>query len=236
MKPILILQHAADDWPDYFETFLIARRCPYLVINTGMHEPLPERLTGFGGLAVMGGAMGANDEALFPTMTQEYRLIDQALQTSIPVIGHCLGGQMLARALGATVSQAKNKEVGWQTVVPNHSPAANEWLGRHSFQAMQWHYDEFALPTGAQALAASLYCQQQAFVYGGIHLGMQFHIEAQAKKIERWVADVRSEKSAPNGSNIHSNERIRSDTQQWASQSAAMADRIYAKWLNGLSA
>jgi GMP synthase-like glutamine amidotransferase len=236
MKPILILQHAANDWPDYFETFLKSRELPYMVVNAGMDEPVPQLVSGFGGLAVMGGAMGANDEALFPFLKQEYQLIEQALKAALPVIGHCLGGQMLARALGGTVSHAKTKEVGWHAVEPQYSPTARNWLGAGSFMAMQWHYDEFTLPAGAEPLATSLYCPQQAFLYDGIHLGMQFHIEAQAQKIERWIADVRSDKSMPNESNIHSNERIRADTQQWASKSAAMADRIYTRWLNGLPA
>lgn len=234
MKPVLILQNANNDWPDYFEEFLKGASFPYVVVNAGQGQCLPARLDDYSGFGLMGGAMGANDETLYPHLASAYVLLKQAIDEKIPVMGHCLGGQMLARALGATVSQAKLPEIGWHEIRPTNSELASHWLGlspSRPFKSMQWHYDEFSLPSNATLLAASQYGAHQAFVSQEIFLGMQFHIEARAEKITAWLADERSSASIPNGLNCHDDGRIQADTQEWEPRAKWVADHIYGRWL-----
>jgi GMP synthase-like glutamine amidotransferase len=234
MKPVLILQNANNDGPDYFEDYLVHQSVPYQIVNAAQGQALPQTMAMHSGFALMGGPMGANDEAEFAHLTQAYVLLDQALAQGIPVIGHCLGGQMLARALGGTVSKARTLEVGWHPVTPMKSARTEEWLGDNTFYTMQWHYDEFSLAPGAQLLASSPYAPHQAFVAEGKFLGMQFHIEARAAKIDTWLDEVRSPASLPNGLNCHDDVRIKSDSKALAAQAKHLADRIYARWLQCL--
>lgn len=237
MKPILILQNASNDGPDYFEAYLQSTATAYHVVNIGQGQALPLSLHAYGGFALMGGAMGANDESLYPHLTQAYALLQQAIAERIPVIGHCLGGQMLAKALGASVTTRPNqKEVGWHEVTSLDSELALEWLGAAKFQTMQWHYDVFSLPQGASLLASSRLCPHQAFVAHDIFLGMQFHIEARGQKINIWVDEVRSDASEPDGIHCHDDARIRFDTEQFAAQARTVADHIYGRWLNRVRA
>ena len=235
MKPVLILQNANNDGPDYFEDYLATHEIPFQIVNAAQGQSLPKGLVGYSGFGLMGGPMGANDEAEFPFLTQAYALLGEALAQGVPVIGHCLGGQMLAKALGATVGKARTLEVGWHPVTPVESPQAAEWLGENTFYTMQWHYDAFSLPPSAHLLASSPYAPHQAFVLGDKFLGMQFHIEARAEKIITWLEEVRSPASQANGLNCHDDTRIKADSKALAGQARAMADRIYARWLKGLT-
>lgn len=235
MKPVLILQNANNDGPDYFEDYLHRQKIPCQVVNAAQGQLLPSSLENYSGFGLMGGPMGANDEAEFPHLTHAYALLDQALAQGVPVIGHCLGGQLLAKAMGGSVAKARNQEVGWHPVTPMASRRAEEWLGMAPFHAMQWHYDEFSLPVGAELLASSPFAPHQAFVVGDLFLGMQFHIEARAPKIDAWLDEVRSDASAPNGLNCHDDTRIKADSMALAGQAQVVADRIYGRWLRSLT-
>jgi GMP synthase-like glutamine amidotransferase len=127
-------------------------------------------------LVVMGGPMSANDD--HDWLSSELKLIESALQQRIPVLGVCLGAQLLARALGARVFAASHKEIGWWPVHANPDPGSGEPLLPSTFVPFHWHGETFELPNGAQRLASSPVCENQAFVFGKLALGLQFHVEA----------------------------------------------------------
>lgn len=181
MKPIAIFQHEADTPPGYFATWLAQEGLPYTVVRLDAGDPVPQRAADFAGLCFMGGAMSVNDRLAF--IEPECALIRAADAAGVPVIGHCLGGQLIAKALGAPVVRHTLKEIGWQPLYPSDPALAQEWLGPEvpeRLETFQWHGDTFALPPGARNFLSSPLCANQAYVIDRgtyAHLGMQFHCE-----------------------------------------------------------
>lgn len=154
MKPILVLQHLNGDAPAYLATWLAEQQLGVDVRNAQAGDAYPPDISRHAALAVLGGAMSANDD--LPSLRQAERLIRGTMQRGAPVIGHCLGGQLMARALGARVVASPLPEVGWQTIqIEGHGAAQAAFAGAACMQVMQWHEEAFELPRGAQRLASS---------------------------------------------------------------------------------
>src|SRR5262245_30277331 len=180
MKPVLILQFMENEGPAYLGTWLGRQRIASDLRLATSGTGFPDRIDGHAALALLGGAMSANDE--LPYLHAAQRLIQQAMQRDIPVLGHCLGGQLMARTLGAKVSTSPVAEVGWHSMECIDSEACHEWFGAATtHQVFHWHYEAFDLPANARRLASSAQCPNQAFSIGP-HLGMQFHVEVDAAK------------------------------------------------------
>jgi GMP synthase (glutamine-hydrolysing) len=153
-----------------------------------MPGPLPSTLAGYGGLIVMGGTMGVYEADRYPFLTDEIRLLREALDSGLPALGICLGSQLLAAAGGARVYPGgAGIEVGW---LPVTRRAADPWLAGWpaSFEPLHWHGDTFDLPEGAMLLASSAAYPHQAFRLGS-GLGLQFHVEATAGLVRDWFLD-----------------------------------------------
>jgi GMP synthase-like glutamine amidotransferase len=235
MAPILILQFMADDGPAYLGTWLRRRGIAFDVRRADEPLGFPERIDGYRALALLGGAMSANDD--LPFIHTARRLIAQALRADVPMIGHCLGGQLMARSLGASVSASPQPEVGWHAMTRVDSPASEQWFGREpSPQVFQWHYEAFGLPTGAEPLAASSQCPHQAFAFGP-HLAMQFHVEVDLEKIELWLSqrDRLYDEQQRIHATVHARQRIRDDSTRFLDAQQQLADRIYARWAKDLA-
>ncbi len=141
------------------------------------------------GLIVMGGPMGVYESRRYPFLSDEMRFIEQALHSEKPVLGICLGSQLLAATLSAQVRPAKQKEIGWYPVML--TPLAREDLlwkdADHSFTAFHWHGDMFQLPRGTVHLASSGLTDNQAFRYGSCAYGLLFHLEVTEQMIRQMV-------------------------------------------------
>jgi GMP synthase (glutamine-hydrolysing) len=235
LKPVLIVEHMVHDGPGNFDAWLARRSLPSAVVRTHAGDPVPAAAAAFSGLCVLGGAMSANDDHL-PHVRAELALIRDAVATGVPVLGHCLGGQMLARALGATVSRAPVPELGWHPVTVAGSDDARRWFGntaRH--MVVQWHYESFALPAGARLLASGDACANQAFECGGIHLGMQFHVEVDARKSADWlIADAHELERFPDLPTVQQADRLAADSERYLEPMRALAFRLYDTWARGL--
>lgn len=229
---VLILQHMTDDGPSFLATWLQQQGIAFEVRNAQAGDLCPDTLGDHAALAVLGGAMSANDD--LPFLRGCERLIREAVASDRPVIGHCLGGQLIARALGATVQASPAPEIGWHAI--DLTPAAAGWFGTgvNTATVFQWHYESFALPPGAVLLAGNTACPHQAYAIGP-HLGMQFHIEVDAPKLHRWFSDFDPEEAALLGGvpTLHPVERMRADTERHLSASQALAARLYARWWSG---
>lgn len=132
-------------------------------------------------LVVLGGPMSVNDDAALPWLAPEKALIGQAIAAGTPVLGICLGAQLMARALGAAVGPSPEREVGWWPVEAVAPPAAPPWpvfAFPARVTALHWHGESFALPAGAVHLARSAGCPHQAMQVGPRAIGLQFHPEA----------------------------------------------------------
>ena len=231
--PALLIQFSKDDDPAHLGTWLTQNRQPWQLVNTAARGVLPADLTGFGGLALLGGTMSAYDD--LPALHAATALIKLAVEQDIPVLGHCLGGQLLAQALGSTVAPAPRPEIGWQPVTFNDDfLIARYWLGSRARQTlMHWHYDTFTLPPGAVHLGRSADCACQAFAVGELHIGMQFHIEVDREKIETWLEKCALEViSNEHLRSVQTLDQITAGIEQYLSASNALADHIYTRWLS----
>ena len=147
--------------------------------------PKPEQITA---LIVMGGAMGANDDQHYPFLTDLKRLIRTVVAARIPYLGICLGGQLLAAALGATVVSRRWEELGTLPVSLTGAGTVDRLFKGLSpvFNTFQWHHDSFDIPTGGVLLATSVACPHQAFLVGDTAWGLQFHPEVTEAIIRDW--------------------------------------------------
>lgn len=231
MKPVLILQHLSADGPAYFGTWLQRQGVPFEVRNSEAGDRFPDHLREHAALAVLGGEMSANDP--LPSLRQAESLIRQAIDAGRPVIGHCLGGQLMARALGARVVDAPAPEVGWHAIERLPGETARHWLGdAESATVFQWHYETFDLPPGAQWLARSPACPHQAYAIGP-HLAMQFHIEIDDAKVRGWAAadDARWRAACARHPTVQGPQALHQGLARQLVAHQALADHLYGRWL-----
>lgn len=232
VEPVLVLQFMSDDGPGHLGGWLRRHGVAADLRNAALGDAFPHGIRGYRGLAVLGGAMSANDDLAF--LRRAERLILEAMQADVPVLGHCLGGQLMARALGAEVHASPAPEVGWHEMRCADSAAAKHWFGPDATQTVfHWHYEAFALPEGAERLAGSAACPNQAFAIGR-HLALQFHVEIDHSKIEAWLgaAQATPPRDRTQSPTIHSPQSIRQATPRFLGAQQALANRIYANWLS----
>ena len=176
--------------------------------------------------------MSVNDD--LPWIPRVLNLIRDAAAADIPAIGHCLGGQLIAKALGGVVTKNPVKEIGWGAVTAPGTPAARDWLGDTGpFLAFHWHGETFSSPPGAQAILASRYCANQAFVLGR-HLGMQCHVEMTEDMIRLWNRQWAEEVNGNTGPSVQTPEQMYEDLDGRLIRLHAAADRLYTRWIAGL--
>ena len=185
MQKVWVLQHVACETLGTIADALKFAGISPEYIRTFKGEPVPGGMEAAAGLIVMGGPMGVYDHPRCPFLSDEMRLIERALWEEKPVLGVCLGSQLLAAVLGAAVTKGVRKEIGWRRVTLTASAAEDRlWAGLEpSFMAYHWHGDVFALPGGALSLASSGLTECQAFRYGRNAYGLLFHLEVTAETI-----------------------------------------------------
>jgi GMP synthase-like glutamine amidotransferase len=235
MKPVLILQHLSFDGPAYLGSWLEREGHRFEVFDSERGDAYPPHIDGYGALAVLGGEMSANDP--LPSLRQAEALIAQALAADLPVLGHCLGGQLMAHALGARVHPSPAPEIGWQPMQVVDSPNARAWFGDLDEPVVyHWHSEAFELPAGAELLASSAACAHQAFALGPHQLAMQFHVELDSAKLAVWAASrdpkfLRQQEEHPT---VQSGAAMLAQAERALPAQQRMADRIYRRWLEGM--
>lgn len=177
---ILCVQHVEPEKPGRIRAAIADHGLSMRTVRTFAGEPVPRSMRGFDGLVVMGGPMGVNDSARLPHIRAEMRLIENALAREIPMLGICLGSQLLAAVLGAKVKAGPKKEIGWFPVTLTSRAKKDPLFAgvRRRFTALHWHGDIFELPNGAVPLASSSLTRYQAFRWGAAAYGILFHLEA----------------------------------------------------------
>lgn len=230
MKPVAVFRHTSGEGPGYFATFLEAHSVPWQLIRIDEGDTVPASAAAFSGLCFMGGPMSVNDD--LPWIPPILDLIREAVSGDMPVIGHCLGGQLIAKALGGTVSRNPVKEIGWGQVETT-DPCAAEWIGDiNAFEAFHWHGETFTIPPGATRILKSPYCANQAYAIGKT-LGMQCHIEMTEAMIRLWNRAWEQENAAP-GPSVQRPEEMYVRMQERTSAMRTVADRLYSRWISGL--
>jgi GMP synthase (glutamine-hydrolysing) len=148
-------------------------------------DAVPTSIGEHTGLVVMGGPMSVYEDDRYPHLHSERKLIESALEKRVPTLGVCLGSQLLASALGATVQPGRQKEIGWYPVSlePGAKDDALFGAAPRSFIPLHWHGDVFDLPSGAVGLARSALTRCQAFSFGGFAYGLLFHLEVTSEQL-----------------------------------------------------
>ena len=229
---IAILQNNSDDGPAYLGTWLTQHSVDFDVFNFDAGESPPTTLASYAGLALLGGPISVNDD--LPSLRQSETLIREARDAGKPVIGHCLGGQLIASAIGARVAVADSPEIGWAKIKLSDGPEARSWFGEFTGterDALQWHYDAFSLPEGATLLASNDVCAVQAFAVHNM-LAMQFHIEIDRNKLASWARNGKEELTALVGQpHVQQARTIAAEIPKRMAASHALAGRIYANFV-----
>ncbi len=202
-KTALILQHTPEEGGGLFEEILLKNRWRLEVLTLFTGFELPASLKNYGMILVLGGPMSANDEAGHPFLKDEISFIRKALKIGHPVLGVCLGAQLMAKAMGARVYPGPHKEIGWYWLSQTPSAKSDPLFSRLDphFLVFQWHGETFDLPPGAVGLSGNMTYPNQAFRVGELTYGLQFHLEVTRPMIETWLSswsdEIREAKPQP---------------------------------------
>ena len=192
---ILVVQQQNLGGPAAFGAALEARGARLDIRNHQASDTLPSDSGGHDALLVLGGSMNALEDAAYPYLAKSVALIRDFHGRAKPVLGICLGAQLIARAFGGSVYVMDAPELGFVEITPNGGAAADPLLGGLDGPRplMQWHYDSFDLPPAAELLATSPTCRNQAFRLGETTHGLQFHFEVTRALVEGWLASSSGE-------------------------------------------
>ena len=233
MRKLLVFQHSAREPLGILDPLL--RRSGFRVryVNFSREPHAQPDISRYNGLVVLGGPMNVDQADLYPHLTTEIAAIQEALRRELPVLGICLGAQLLAAALGANVRPNPVREIGWYRLHPT-AAAQSDRLCRHldgSQHVFQWHAYTFDLPHGAVHLASTSTCEHQAFRYGDRAYGLQFHLEADRHLIERWlqVPEYRAEIEALGAS--HHLDHIRLATHGHMDGAQHLSGRVFGDFI-----
>jgi GMP synthase (glutamine-hydrolysing) len=183
-------------------------------------------------LIVLGGPIGVYEVRDYPFLKGEIAMVERRLKAGRPVLGLCLGAQIMAKALGSRVYKGKRKELGW-------SPLELTDAGRKSVLAelgprtavLHWHGDTFDLPRGAELLASTRLYANQAFSWRRHALGLQFHIETTVHGLERWFVGHALEIASTRGVDLS---KLRRETRRLGPRLQERGPRVLKAWLDGL--
>ncbi len=235
MKPIAIFRHAEPEGPGYFADFLDEHEIPWRLFRIDQGEAVPHDASAYSGLVFMGGPMSVNDD--LPWIPKALALIRNAHAQDIPLLGHCLGGQLISKALGGVVSKNPVKEIGWGKVEVADNDTAREWFGAiRSFDAFHWHGETFSLPQGAVRLLASGHCANQAYAIGK-HLALQCHVEMTGPMVRDWctvgAAEIAASAASPA---VQSAAAMQAQMgEKKLPELHRVAAQLYRHWLRGLA-
>lgn len=234
MKQVVIFRHACCEGAGYLGTFLARHAIPWCEVRIDKGEPVPDSVEAYSGIVLMGGPMSVNDD--LPWIPPLLQLIRQAVEKDVPLLGHCLGGQLISKALGGVVSKNPVKEIGWGQVQVADDPAARDWFGDlQVFNSFHWHGETFSVPEGATHVLSSPYCVNQAYVMGK-HIGLQCHIEMTPDMVkiwtEQWKNDIATSAVSPA---VQSAETMLAKVNEDCDVLHAVADRVYSRWIQGLA-
>ncbi len=234
MKPVAIFRHSAGEGAGYLAACLERKGIAWTLMKTDAGAAVPDAAGGFSGLVFMGGPMSVNDD--LPWIPATLRLIHAAVREGVPVLGHCLGAQLMAKALGGVVSPNPAKEIGWGRVDVADGALARDWFGdTRSFLAFHWHGETYTPPPGAACIASSPHCANQAFALER-HLGLQCHVEMTPEMIRAWCESGSAELRRSACATVQDAREIQAHLQPRVAALNAVAARLYERWIAGLKA
>jgi GMP synthase-like glutamine amidotransferase len=234
MKPVAIFRASQSEGPGYFATYLERRSIPWELVPLDEGAAVPSDPRRFSGLVFMGGPMSVNDK--LPWIIPALELVREAVRRDVPTLGHCLGGQLVSKALGGAVSRNAVKEIGWGEVRVADNAVAREWLGdTRSFLSFHWHGETFSIPPGATRILENAHCENQGFALGA-HLGMQCHVEMTEALIQAWLESRAEEiKDSARSPGVQKPGEIMKDVGRHLERLHDIANRLYDRWTGNLT-
>jgi GMP synthase (glutamine-hydrolysing) len=189
MPKILVCQHVPHEILGTLDPLLRTSGFRIRYANFGRAPDLKPDLSGYDGMVILGGPMNVDETDRHPYLLEEIRLIENALKNDKPVLGICLGSQLIAKALGAHVYRNHKKELGWYDLQPTALGREDALISHFQDRekVFQWHGCTFDIPKDAHHLVSSQDCPHQAFRYGDKTYGLQFHLEVDEAIITRWL-------------------------------------------------
>jgi GMP synthase-like glutamine amidotransferase len=221
-----------EDWiqPGRIADYLDNRAIPWEMVALDRGESIPEDLDDVSALVFLGGTMSVNDGHAW--LAREMRLIRAAAARDLPMLGHCLGSQLIAKALGATVAPMAAKEIGWHRMRRLDNPVAREWLGAvpERFELLTWHHEAFTLPPGATPLVASEHCLDHAYAIGNT-VATVAHPEVTAGMLQEWL-QIYGHDIEADGASVQPIGQIRERLpERCETMHRVFTDRLYDAWI-----
>jgi GMP synthase (glutamine-hydrolysing) len=230
MDEVLVFQHDPFEDLGFFAEVLDKQRTNYRVIQLFHGEMPAENWERIQALIILGGPMSVDDEDQYSFLRWEKRIIHAAIDDRVPILGVCLGAQLIASALGTAVYHGRVKEIGWSPISITPHGQVDSLLGYlpESATVFQWHGDGFDLPAGAIRLASSVNYENQAFRVGKNIYGLQFHLEVTPQMIARWIEE-RSKDLAQAPYILP--DKILADTQSYAQTLKYYGERFFSEFI-----
>ena len=231
MRSALVIRHVQFEDLGAFASVLERRGCAVTYVDAGTDELVRKDALAADLLVVLGGSIGAYEDNLYPMLRKEVDLLKRRLEAEKPLLGICLGAQLIARALGADVYRGPTKEIGWSKLTLSEQGRRGPLRSFEEVEVLHWHGDTFDLPAGAERLASTPTCANQAFSIAEHTLAFQFHPEAREEGFERWLIGHACEIAATPGVTVTG---LRRQASLFASAAAAAGQCCLEAWLSKL--
>jgi GMP synthase (glutamine-hydrolysing) len=233
MKKLLILQHVAHELLGTLNPLLKKSGFRIRYVNFARHPDAQPSLDGYDGVVLLGGPMSVNDMHQLPHLVTEMKLIEQAMARDLPVLGICLGAQLIAKTLGASVYPNQEKEIGWYDVSPTNHAESDPLLSafQETEKIFQWHGETFEIPNSGLHLAFSSLCANQAFRYGTNVYGLQFHLEVDEPMIHRWLRVAENKREIVSLDGKIDPEWIQQETPQHIGRLNHLSERVFGEFI-----
>lgn len=234
MRKVLVFQHVANEILGTLNPALKQQGLRIRYVNFERDPNATPSIDKYNGLIILGGYMGVYEADQYTHIKTEMKLIEEALKKDVPILGICLGAQILAHVLGSEVRKAPEKEMGWYdielTTAGENSPLLSHF--NKTEKIFQMHGDTFDIPKACEHLAQSTICPAQAFSYGRKVFGLQFHLEVDEAMILRWLNNPRNQQDIEtSGGNVSAEEMI-ADTAKYLQNSLSLSQQTFQKFID----